>query len=134
MDGDNLITLDEALAFISYCDDGDFLDESARVQDFHEPFSLEDIDELLDAAIKAPITISSSRTPRRKHHLVATKLEAASPTRKTKRVRSAASSSTLLQRRKKAEIETLREQAVELEGYLAQLYKNGGQRNVLAAF
>ncbi|KAK1929545.1 Leishmanolysin-like peptidase [Phytophthora citrophthora] len=45
---------------------------------------------------------------------------------KKKRVRSAASSSTALQRRKRAAIETLREEVASLEGHLAQLTTAGG--------
>ncbi|KAF1788558.1 hypothetical protein GQ600_18388 [Phytophthora cactorum] len=116
MNGDDLITLDEALAFIGFCDEETHVEGaslSAQVQDIHDAFMLDGIDELLDAAVTAlaPIT---AKTPSLKHNLSSSELQLASPPRK-KRLRSAGSSSTVMQRRKKHEIETLREESSKLE-------------------
>ncbi|KAG3172380.1 hypothetical protein PC128_g18523 [Phytophthora cactorum] len=133
MNGDDLITLDEALAFIGFCDEethGEGASLSAQVQDTHDAFMLDGIDELLDAAVTAlaPIT---AKTPSLKHNLSSSELQLASPPRK-KRLRSAGSSSTVVQRRKKHEIETLREESAKLEAYLSHLSKTGGRHKPLA--
>ncbi|RLN86201.1 hypothetical protein BBJ28_00016085 [Nothophytophthora sp. Chile5] len=120
-DDDNLATLDEALAFIDSCNAGD------------EALSLEDVttdDSDIGAfpfdnfvqLFGAPDLVTGEATL----HLPVSELqhgrkESKPQPMKKPRVRSAASSSTALQRRKKAEIVSLREQAVELEGLLSQL-------------
>jgi nitroreductase len=126
-DGD-LFTLDEALAFIDSCESESQDDDarsSASVAHLTEPISLEGIDELLEAAVHGP-----TKTPSPTHSVA---VQAASPARKKKRVRSAASSSTVLQRRKRAELQSLRDQAAELEAYLAHLKGAGGQQTSLVA-
>ncbi|KAG7389673.1 hypothetical protein PHYPSEUDO_009834 [Phytophthora pseudosyringae] len=131
MNDDKLVTLDEALAFIDFCEDGaheEDVSSSPPAQDFRDSFMLEDIDELLDAAVKGPVPTLS---PSPKHTAISTELQSASSTRK-KRVRSSASSSTVLQRRKKAELETLREETVKLEEYIAHLSTAGSQHKPLA--
>ncbi|GMF16616.1 unnamed protein product [Phytophthora lilii] len=125
---EQLITLDEALAFIDFCEDGAALDDAracAMVQDINEPLLLQDIDDLLDASIKTSALISSSTA---KYSRSSTEMQTPSPVKK-KRVRKVSSSSTVLQRRKKAEIETLREEAMKLKGHIAQIKRTGGQRN-----
>ncbi|KAG1692516.1 hypothetical protein DVH05_025268 [Phytophthora capsici] len=117
---DEFITLDEALSFISSCQDED-QPPSAKVLDIHNVLILEGIDDLNNDAIRELFPTSSP-----KHR---NKFQTWSPTtNKKKRVRSAASSSTVLQRRKKAELETLRDEVARLEGDLAQL-SNSGPRN-----
>ncbi|KAF1786015.1 hypothetical protein GQ600_18763 [Phytophthora cactorum] len=126
MNGDDLATLDEALAFIAFCDEGSHAADSittssAKVQDIQNPFTLEDIDHLL---------ILSTKTQPPKHAFSSTELQSA-PARKKKRVRSAASSSTVIQRRRKVELETLREETVKLEAYLTHLSTTQGQQKLL---
>ncbi|KAJ8544330.1 hypothetical protein ON010_g11937 [Phytophthora cinnamomi] len=112
MDGDNLDTLDEALAFIDYCEKGRADEDECSSANALEPLSLEDIEDLLGEYVDA---ISPART---KH---SSKPQTPSLPRKKRSVRSALSSSTDLQRRKKAELEALRKEAAKLAGYLALL-------------
>ncbi|ETN20489.1 hypothetical protein PPTG_03485 [Phytophthora nicotianae INRA-310] len=134
MNGDDLITLDEALAFIASWNEethGEDARSSAKVHDIHDPFTLEEIDVLLDAAVKGQVA-NVTKTPSRSYNLSSSELQSASPPRKKRRVRSASSSSTIMQRRKKVEIETLREESIKLEAYLARLSTSGGQQKPLA--
>ncbi|KAG6945619.1 hypothetical protein JG688_00016469 [Phytophthora aleatoria] len=133
MNGDDLITLDEALAFIGFYDEethGEGASLSAQVQDNHDAFMLDGIDELLDAAVTAlaPIT---AKTPSPKYNFSSSEPQLASPPRK-KRLRRAGSSSTVAQRRKKHELETLRAESAMLEAYLSHLSRTGGQHKPLA--
>ncbi|KAL3670964.1 hypothetical protein V7S43_004149 [Phytophthora oleae] len=126
---DELVTLDAALAFINSCEEEaqeDAQPPSAKALDIHDVFTLEGIDDLKDDAIQELLAITKTSSP--------SGLQSVSPTTsiKKKRVRNAASSSTVLQRRKKAEIETLRDEIARLEGYLTQLSSSGPQSYALA--
>lgn len=118
---DGLASLDQALAFIDFCENGAAHEGKASSATLSACLSLDDIDDLLDAG---PLSIFPARPT---DSLSPTELQAPSPTRKKKRRRSAASSSTATQRRKKAEMEALRAKATQLEGCLAQLRRTGGQ-------
>ncbi|KAF4134837.1 hypothetical protein GN958_ATG16093 [Phytophthora infestans] len=61
-----------------------------------------------------------------------TEPQSESPIRKTKRARNATSSSTIIQRRKKAEIETLRKESARLQACITHLSTSGGQKKPLA--
>ncbi|KAL4145114.1 hypothetical protein PRNP1_012787 [Phytophthora ramorum] len=121
--GEDLVTLDEALAFINFCDDvphDESLQSSAMVPSFRDSFTLEDIDDLLDVE---PVSMMlGPKTPSVEKRHVAGPIESPSPPMK-KRMRSVASSSTVLQRRKKAELQTLRNEVGELGAFLNQLRK-----------
>uniref|UniRef100_H3GPW9 Uncharacterized protein n=1 Tax=Phytophthora ramorum TaxID=164328 RepID=H3GPW9_PHYRM len=133
--GEDLVTLDEALAFINFCDDvphDESLQFSAMVPSFRDSFTLEDIDDLLDVE---PVSMMlGPKTPSVEKRHVAGPIESPSPPMK-KRMRSVASSSTVLQRRKKAELQTLRNEVGELGAFLNQLRKAvdcNGARNYKA--
>ncbi|KAE8879014.1 hypothetical protein PF005_g22284 [Phytophthora fragariae] len=94
------VTLEEALAFIDFCEDESALKGSSPTGPPDDLLLFEHIDDLLNSA---------------------------PPPLKKKRVRKASSSSTALQRRRKAEMEALRQEAIQLEGYLAQLKRQNGR-------
>ncbi|KAK1929532.1 hypothetical protein P3T76_014930 [Phytophthora citrophthora] len=128
---DEFVALDEALSFINFCDGGT-QDEvqlsGAKVLDVHDVFTLEDVDDLKEDAIRELLSFAKTSSPKHSNEL-----QSPSPTtKKKKRVRSAASSSTVLQRRKKAELETLRDEVARLERYLTQLSTAGAQSYALA--
>ncbi|RLN51348.1 hypothetical protein BBJ29_009045 [Phytophthora kernoviae] len=110
---ENFTTLDEALSFIKLCDD--FEEKTLYVNGcaLDDLLPLADIDGLLDAVAEK----STSNNFLAEQQLTD---EAILPPKK-KRFRSAASTSTALHRRKNAEIQLLRERAVELETLLGQL-------------
>ncbi|RLN47536.1 hypothetical protein BBJ28_00002939 [Nothophytophthora sp. Chile5] len=122
-DDDNLATLDEALAFIDSCNAGDdtlSLEDGTTDDSDIGAFPFDNFVQLFGA----PDLVTEGATL----CLPASELqygrkESKPQPMKKPRVRSAASSSTVLQRRKKAEIVSLREQAVELEGLLSQLQR-----------
>ncbi|KAE9306176.1 hypothetical protein PF008_g21534 [Phytophthora fragariae] len=98
------VTLEEALAFIDFCEDESALKGSSPTGPPDDLLLFEHIDDLLNSA---------------------------PPPLKKKRVRKASSSSTALQRRRKAEMEALRQEAIQLEGYLAQLKRQNGRSSGL---
>ncbi|KAG7389674.1 hypothetical protein PHYPSEUDO_009835 [Phytophthora pseudosyringae] len=119
--------LNEAFALIEACDGEtspagvDTTDDSSDLE--HVP-SLEDLVdvnsiELLDASVttQGPKSTSFSNVPCAN----ATKQEPEPKPTKKRRVRNAETSSTGLQRRKRAELASLREQVEELQGVIAQL-------------
>uniref|UniRef100_H3GZQ4 START domain-containing protein n=1 Tax=Phytophthora ramorum TaxID=164328 RepID=H3GZQ4_PHYRM len=109
-EGENIVTLQEALAFIETS--GGINRDSATFP------PLDEIDEFLGSIIEhSPEVVKSHERKTRKPQNTRQK----KTTEKKKRVRSAASSSTVLQRRKKAEILSLREQATEMQNVLNQL-------------
>ncbi|ETL88009.1 hypothetical protein L917_12890, partial [Phytophthora nicotianae] len=130
---DDMLTLDEALAFIAFCDD-EIRDPMPKesVQGLRSSFMLDDIDDLLDPVVQGMISVESGNTPSPKPISSLPQQLTVSPTRPRKRIRSAMSSSTVLQRRKKAEIERLRQESKFLEMYLAQISKSTGQHKPLA--
>ncbi|KAG7380404.1 hypothetical protein PHYBOEH_011474 [Phytophthora boehmeriae] len=101
---DKMVTQDEALEVLGDCDGN-----------HEEPFPLNDIDELLSSMVG-----ELKGTKRTRH-------ESTSPPQKQKRTKSPANSSTASQRRRKAELQSLREQATELEAYLAWLQQHQRQ-------
>ncbi|KAL3670965.1 hypothetical protein V7S43_004150 [Phytophthora oleae] len=107
MANDEFPTLDAALAFLGWCE---------REVGRDEDLLLENIDDLLDGAVKSAAVMSFWEQP-------PSVKDPKPPPKKKPRSRSASSSSTALQRRMKAEIQTLREQTMELKGYLKQLKK-----------
>ncbi|KAE9286932.1 hypothetical protein PF008_g26545 [Phytophthora fragariae] len=104
MANDSSVTLEEALAFIDFCEDESALKGSSPTGSLDDLLLFEHIDDLLNSA---------------------------PPPLKKKRVRKASSSSTALQRRRKAEMEALRQEAIQLEGYLAQLKRQNGRSSGL---
>ncbi|KAH7465601.1 uncharacterized protein KRP23_12141 [Phytophthora ramorum] len=122
-EGDNAMTLQEALAFIDPSDDIDRNNATLP--------PLEETDELLGSVMGVLLEETTSldgkaQKPTTKQERTTTttptKTAATEKTMgKKKRVRSPASSSTVLQRRKKAEILSLRQQATELQTLLNQL-------------
>ncbi|ETL34765.1 hypothetical protein L916_13053 [Phytophthora nicotianae] len=113
---DDMLTLDEALAFIAFCDD-EIRDPMPKesMQGLCSSFMLDDIDDLLDPVVQGMISVESGNTPSPKPISSLPQLLTVSPTRPRKRIRSAMSSSTVLQRRKKAEIKRLRQESKILE-------------------
>ncbi|KAG1712512.1 hypothetical protein DVH05_000255 [Phytophthora capsici] len=112
MTNDKFPSLDDALAFLGWCESGvggnDVLTES--------------IDEMLDGAVKSAAVMplwKQEPSVKVSNH----------PSKKKPRSRNPAHSSTTLQRRKRATIQMLREQAVGLQGYLKQLKKRRGGPN-----
>ncbi|POM76632.1 Hypothetical protein PHPALM_6105 [Phytophthora palmivora] len=109
MNNDSLVTLDEALAFIDFCEDGNTTARPSTSTDDLLP--LNSLNDFLDTA-----------TNGEEYKLQQSSSEAIeSLPKKKKRFRNAAYSSTALQRRRKAETQALRKEAHELEGYLAML-------------
>ncbi|POM76634.1 Hypothetical protein PHPALM_6107 [Phytophthora palmivora] len=122
----NLATLDDVLAFLTWCGK-----ESPSVvnQVFDERRVLEDIDDLLDGAVKGAAVIERVELQElREKRVTSSENNPTLPSKKKPRVRRASSSSTALQRRRKYEIQTLQEEALKLEGYLNQLKKRGYHR------
>ncbi|KAK1929530.1 hypothetical protein P3T76_014928 [Phytophthora citrophthora] len=107
MANDRFATLNDAVAFLGWCEN-----EVGR----NDNVLLENIDDMLDGAVKSAAVMSSWKQQW-------SGMTSSSPPKKKPRFRNSACSSTALQRKKKAEIQTLREQAVELKGYLKQLKK-----------
>ncbi|RLN86198.1 hypothetical protein BBJ28_00016086 [Nothophytophthora sp. Chile5] len=124
---DNLVTLEEALAFIDHCGDVDaslidgLTDTSVGCD---SPLDLLDDwtkPELLDASVTVLRPSEKRATPAQP--LADLKQEEEQP-KKKRRARSSASSSTRLQQRKKAELLALREEAQELEAHVKQLKRS----------
>ncbi|OWY95596.1 hypothetical protein PHMEG_00034358 [Phytophthora megakarya] len=126
---DNLVSLEEALAFIDGCDshDQNLTDTLAGLVPMHNSpvdlFSQITPSELLSpkAAIKTKTTRKRANTQRKFSESSSSQDEKST---KKQRTRSAASSSTRLQQRKRAELQALREQAQELETQVELLKKN----------
>jgi hypothetical protein len=122
-DADPLLTLDQALAFIF---------EGQEAPSLLSTFDgLLPLDEI-DVCEELP-THSGEKTRAHASVKQAARGPPPPPKKKKKRMRNASCSSTALQRRAKAEIQTLREHAAELEGYLEQLKRTGGCRALASA-
>ncbi|GMF16688.1 unnamed protein product [Phytophthora lilii] len=108
------------LSSIDFCEEGALPEDMwtcVIMLDISESLLLDHIDELPDASIQAPFLVSLTTSK--------------SPTKRKRYIRK--TSSTVIQRRKKTEIKTLQEEVAQLEGYIAQIKRTGGQRNHFAA-
>ncbi|KAL4165587.1 hypothetical protein KRP22_014297 [Phytophthora ramorum] len=131
-EGDNAMTLQEALAFIDPSDDIDRnnatlppLEETDELLGSVMEFLLQETTSL-DGKAQKPTTKQERTTTTTPTKTKTTATE--KTTGKEKRVRNPISSSTVLQRRKKAEILSLRQQATELQKALDQIL-SGGEAN-----
>ncbi|GMF16686.1 unnamed protein product [Phytophthora lilii] len=118
--------MDETMTFCDYGIDDEAMDASTKVHDVDDLLLLEEIDDLLEAAVKEP---RSLMMPLGSYHFSPIEAAELSPPTKKRRVRGGLSTSSALRLRKKVEIETLREEAKKLEGYLAQLRRTNGLPN-----
>ncbi|ETI41292.1 hypothetical protein F441_13405 [Phytophthora nicotianae CJ01A1] len=131
--GDDMLRLDEALAFIAFCDER--IHDPVSADNLHgtrASILLEEIDDLLDPEVQGSVSAESIKTSSTSHNLSLIGIPSVTPARQKKRVRSAGSSSAVLQRRKKAEIESLREESKTLETYLSHLRRTGGPEKAMA--
>ncbi|KAL4145115.1 hypothetical protein PRNP1_012849 [Phytophthora ramorum] len=121
---DNLISLEEALAFIDTCEinEQSFADAVIGAGPLYNT-SLEALRQVTPAELRTP---KAAATPKLKKRAAPRHRKSSdrSSSPKKQRTRSAASSSTRLQQRKKAEIQALREQAQELETQVDLLKKS----------
>ncbi|ETP11058.1 hypothetical protein F441_13409 [Phytophthora nicotianae CJ01A1] len=85
-----MLTLDEALAFIAFCDD-EIRDPMPKesMQGLCSSFMLDDIDDLLDPVVQGMISVESGNTPSPKPISSLPQLLTVSPTRPRKRIRRA---------------------------------------------
>ncbi|KAG7389672.1 hypothetical protein PHYPSEUDO_009833 [Phytophthora pseudosyringae] len=120
-DDDNLVSLEEALAFIDNCDINDYSLTDTLLGAVPEQFSQTTPSDQLPPTAPAPPTARKRAKPQRK--LSESSSSQGEDSTKKRRTRSAASSSTRLQQRKRAEIQGLREQAQELETQVELLKK-----------
>ncbi|KUF95717.1 Citrate synthase [Phytophthora nicotianae] len=128
-----MLRLDEALAFIAFCEER--IHDPVSADNLHgtrASILLEEIDDLLDPEVQGSVSAESIKTSSTSHNLSLIGIPSATPARQKKRIRSAGSSSAVLQRRKKAEIESLREESKTLETYLSHLRRTGGPEKPMA--
>ncbi|GMF66758.1 unnamed protein product [Phytophthora fragariaefolia] len=124
MHGDNVTTLDEALAFIAFCDENPTGEKEAVTPNALEPLSFKEVDAQLNDVIRRPVSLASASA---NHSLGPTD----EPPRQKKQT--ALRYTTSLQRRKKAEIQALRKEAAELEIILVRLRKGPGHLSASTA-
>ncbi|KAG7382695.1 hypothetical protein PHYBOEH_010391, partial [Phytophthora boehmeriae] len=123
---ENLTSLDEALSMIAFCDDSKGKTVGANGGAVDDMLSWDEIGDFLDTAVEnltpSNLVLNGQLTDSTSH-------DAMMPPPKKKRACRGMSSSTAIYRRKNTEIQSLREQAVELEALLAQLKGSevGGQ-------